>query len=43
MAQPISAPQQMPDALRPVRRTAPAVAVGGAALGVVLMLGALVL
>jgi hypothetical protein len=43
MAQPISAPQQIPDALRPARRLVPAVAVGGAALGVVLMLGALVL
>jgi hypothetical protein len=43
MAQPILAPQQIPDAVRAVRRVVPAVAVGGAALGVVLMLGALVL
>jgi hypothetical protein len=44
MAQPISAPQQIPDAVRPARRAVPAaVAVGGAALGVVLLAGALVL
>jgi hypothetical protein len=43
MAQPISAPQQIPDALRPARRSVPVVAVGGAVLGVVLLLGALVL
>ena len=41
MAQPVSTPQQIPDALRPARRTVPAaVAVGGAAVGVVLLLGA---
>jgi hypothetical protein len=43
MAQPISAPQQIPDTLRPARRAVPMVAVGGALLGVVLLLGALVL
>jgi hypothetical protein len=43
MAQPISAPQPMPDTLHPARRIVPAIAVGGAALGVVLLLGALVL
>jgi hypothetical protein len=44
MAQPISAPQQIPDALRPARRAVPAaVAVGGISLGVVLLIGALVL
>jgi hypothetical protein len=43
MAQPISAPQQLPDALRPGRRAAPAVAVGGAVLGIILLLAALVL
>jgi hypothetical protein len=43
MAQPISAPQQIPGALRPARRVVPAIAVVGAALGVVLLLGALVL
>jgi hypothetical protein len=43
MVQPISAPQRMPDTLRPARRVVPAVAVGSAALGIVLLLGALVL
>jgi hypothetical protein len=43
MAQPISTPQQMPDGLPSARRAVPAVAVGAAGLGVVLMLGALVL
>jgi hypothetical protein len=43
MAQPISTPQQIPDALRPARRLASAVAVGGATVGIILMLGALVL
>jgi len=43
MAQPISTPQQMPGALRPARRLAPAVAVAGVALGVAILLGTLVL
>jgi len=44
MAQPISTPQPIPDALRPARRSVPAVvAAGGVSLGVVLLLGALVL
>jgi hypothetical protein len=42
MAQPISAPQ-IPDALPPARRAVPAVAVGGVALGIILLFGALVL
>ena len=33
----------MPSALRPVRRIAPAIVVGGAVLGVAILLGALVL
>jgi hypothetical protein len=43
MAQPISTPQQMPGALRPARRLAPAIAVAGVALGVAILLGTLVL
>ena len=43
MAQPISAPQPIPVTVRPARRAVPAVAVGAAALGVVLLPGALVL
>jgi hypothetical protein len=39
MAQPISTPQQMPGALRPARRLAPAIAVAGVALGVAILLG----
>jgi hypothetical protein len=43
MGQPISTEQQMPGTLRPERRLAPAIAVGGAALGVIILLAALVL
>jgi hypothetical protein len=43
MAQPISPQQQMPSALRPARRVASAIVVGGAGLGVVILLGALLL
>ena len=43
MAQPISTPQQIPGALRPARRLAPAIAVAGVALGVAILLGTLVL
>ena len=43
MAQPVSPQQEMPSALRPVRRIAPAIVVGGAVLGVAILLGALVL
>ena len=41
MAQPILTPQELPSA-RP-RKLAPAIAVGGAALGAVILLGALLL
>jgi hypothetical protein len=43
MAQPVSPQQEMPSALRPVRRIAPAIVVGAAVLGVAILLGALVL
>jgi len=43
MAQPVSPQQEMPSALRSVRRIAPAIVVGGAVLGVAILLGALVL
>jgi hypothetical protein len=43
MAQPISTQQQIPGALRPARRLAPAVAVAGVALGLAILLGTLVL
>jgi uncharacterized membrane protein YphA (DoxX/SURF4 family) len=44
MAQPISTQQQMPGVLRPARRRlAPAMAVASVALGVAILLGALVL
>ena len=43
MAQPISTQQQIPGALRPARRLAPAIAVAGVALGVAILLGTLVL
>ncbi len=43
MALPISTPQQLPGALQPARRVARAIVVGVAALGVALLLGALVL
>jgi hypothetical protein len=41
MAQPVFTPQEMPAALRPARRLAPAIAIGGAGLGIVILLGAL--
>jgi hypothetical protein len=43
MAQPISTQQEMPAVLRPARRGVPAIVVGGAVLGAVVLLGALVL
>ena len=43
MVQPISTPQEIPGALRPARKAASAIAVAGAALGVILGLGAAVL
>jgi hypothetical protein len=43
MAHPLSTPQQLPGALPPARRIARAMVVAAAALGVALLLGALVL
>jgi hypothetical protein len=43
MAQPVSTPQDMPGALRPARKLAPAIAVGGVGLGAAILAGALVL
>jgi len=43
MALPIFTPQQLPGILQPTRRVAPAIAVGGAGLGAVLLVGALAL
>lgn len=43
MAQPISTRQQMPGMVPPARRIRPAIAVGGAGLGVVVLLAALAL
>jgi len=43
MAQPVSTQPEIPSALRPVRRTAPAIVAGAAVLGVAILLGALVL
>jgi hypothetical protein len=43
MAQPISSQPEMPAVLQPTRRLAPVIAVGGAGLGVVILLAALVL
>jgi hypothetical protein len=43
MALPISTPQQLPGILQPARRAAPAIVVGGAGLGAVLLVGALAL
>ena len=43
MAHPLSTPQQMPGTLQPARRVARAVVIGGAGLGVAILLGALVL
>jgi hypothetical protein len=41
MVQPISTPQEIPSALRSGRGVAPAIVVGGAGFGVVILLGAL--
>ena len=43
MALPLSTPQHLPGALQPARRVGRAIVVGVAALGVVLLLGAMVL
>jgi hypothetical protein len=43
MALPISTPQQLPGILQPARRVAPAIVMGGAGLGAVLLVGALAL
>jgi hypothetical protein len=43
MAQPTSTRQQMPGMLQPARRLAPAIVAGGAGLGVIILLAALVL
>ena len=43
MAQPISTQQEIPSVLRPARRLMPAIVVAGVALGVAILLGALVL
>jgi hypothetical protein len=43
MAQPISTEQQMPGSFGPWRRLGPAIAAGGAGLGVIILLAALVL
>jgi hypothetical protein len=43
MALPIFTPQQLPGILQPARRVAPAIVVGGAGLGAVLLVGALAL
>jgi hypothetical protein len=40
MAQPVSTPRQVRPALRPPRNAASAIVVGGAGLGVVMLLGA---
>ncbi len=43
MAQPVSTPQDLPGALRPARKLAPAIVVGGVGLGAAILAGALVL
>jgi hypothetical protein len=43
MAQPVFTPQEISAALRPSRRFAPAIAIGGAGLGAVVLLGTIVL
>ena len=43
MAHPLSTPRQLPGTVQPARRVAQAMAVGGAGLGVAVLLGALVL
>jgi hypothetical protein len=43
MALPVSTPQQLPGILPPARRVAPAIVIGAAGLGAVLLIGALAL
>jgi hypothetical protein len=43
MARPISTRQEMPGVLQPARRVAPAIAIGAAGLGAVILAGAMVL
>jgi hypothetical protein len=43
MAQPVFTPQEMPAALRPSRGIAPAIVIGGAGLGAVILLATLLL
>jgi hypothetical protein len=43
MAQPVSTPQDMPGAVRPARKLAPAIVVGGVGLGVAILFGTLLL
>ncbi len=43
MALPISPPQQLPGMLPPARRVAPAIVMGAAGLGAILLIGALAL
>ena len=43
MALPISTPQQLPGILQPARRVAPAIVMGAAGLGAVVLIGALAL
>jgi hypothetical protein len=43
MPLPLSTPQQLPGALVPARRVAPAILIAGMALGVAILLGTLVL
>jgi hypothetical protein len=43
MALPLSTPQQLPATSQPVRRLVPALLIGAAGLGMVVLLGALVL
>ena len=43
MARPISTRQEVPGFLQPARRVAPAIVIGGAGLGAVVLAGAMVL
>jgi hypothetical protein len=43
MALPISTPRELPGTMQPARRLAPAIVAGAAALGAVLLVGALAL
>jgi hypothetical protein len=43
MAHPVFTPQEMPTALRPSRKIASAIVIGGAGLGAVILLAALLL